>query len=147
VALTAATGNPLVAVRAGEAGADHLYPAGEVGDLVALAGVVTSPDPGRAPARMADLPALRSLGLSFASRLTAGLDMVEAAGLTPAFARGAGHGLTRRRAITMRRRLAEEIGVRPVGPVSAGAHQMSIPSWQQLRRLVNLARGVDPEGD
>jgi hypothetical protein len=141
VAVTAAV-NPLVALRAAEARVDHLYPRRDVGDLRALAELVAGPDPARSPRALADPAALRLLGLTFASRLTAGLELVEAAGLAPALAAGDGHGLSRRRAITLRRKLAAEIGVHPVRPVSAGAHQPSIPSWQQLRELIDLARGL-----
>lgn len=142
VALTTAVGNPLVAVRAGEAGVDHLYPSHEVGDLETLGRVVTAPGAERAPLQVVDHAGLRLLGVTFGSRLTAGLDLVEALGLAPVFSGPGGHGLTRRRAITVRRRLAETIGVRPVGPASASAHQPSIPSWRHLRELLDLARGA-----
>jgi hypothetical protein len=34
------------------------------------------------------------------------------------------------------------MAVRPVGPVTAALNQPVLPPWQQLRRLVDLARGV-----
>lgn len=142
VALTSSPANPLVPLRAVEARVDHLYPRQDVGDLAALARVVAAPDPARAPRGLVDPAALALLGVTVASRLSAGLELVEAAGLAPALAAGTGHGLTRRRAITLRRKLAIEIGVRPVRPMSAGAHPPTIPSWQQLRELIDLARGA-----
>jgi DNA-binding NarL/FixJ family response regulator len=134
--------NPLVPVRAVEAGADHLYPRTEVHDLDSLHGLVRSPSPERHPAALIDAPRLRELGVSPSSRLSAGLALIEQRGVTGLFDDPPTVQLTRRQSITLRRAVATTMAVHPAGPVTAARNQAVRPTWHQLRRVVDLARGA-----
>jgi hypothetical protein len=142
VALVEDPGNPLLPVRAGEARINHLYPSAEVRDLVSLEGLLLAPRASRRPAHMADLSLLRRMGVQFQSRFSAGLELIEQRGLTALFDEHPVARLSRRRTITLRRELASTMAVRPVGPVTAALNQPVLPTWQQLRRLVDMARGL-----
>lgn len=134
--------NPLVPVRAVEAGADHLYPRAEVRDLAALGSVVASPDAARRPAALVEPARLEPLGVSPSSPLSAGLALIEQRGVTGLFDVPPTLQLSRRRSITLRRALATTMAVHPTGPTTAARHQAVRPSWHQLRRIVDLARGA-----
>ncbi|HEY8547917.1 MAG TPA: hypothetical protein VIL36_22820 [Acidimicrobiales bacterium] len=134
--------NPLLPVRAIEAGADHLYPRAEVHDLASLHAVVRAPSPARRPAALADPLRLRPFGVTPASRLSAGLALVEQREVTGLFDDPPTVHLTRRRSITLRRALATTMAVEPAGPVTAARNQAVRPTWHQLRRLVAVARGA-----
>jgi len=136
--------NPLVPVRAVEAGADHLYPRAEVRDLDALRAVVEAPSPDRRPAALVDPARLDPLGVTPTSRLSAGLALIEQRGVTGLFDDPPTVQLTRRQSITLRRALATAMAVHPAGPVTAARNQAVRPTWHQLRRLVDLARGAAP---
>jgi hypothetical protein len=141
VLLTDSDMNPLLPVRAAEAGADYVYRHHEIGDLPSFERLLLAPSLDRVPGRVADLAFIRSLGISFASCPSAGLDLVKERGLTGLFDDPPAGRLSRRQTITLRRQLAAVIGVRPAGRPSAALNQPVLPSWLQLRRLVNLARG------
>lgn len=142
IVLTDDLRNPLLPVRAAEAGADHLYPRSEVSDLVSLQAMLVLPSPERRPAALVDLALIRTLGVSFTSRLSAGLVLIEQAGLTGLFDDPPSLRPTRRRSITLRRTLASTMRVRAAGPVTSASNQPTRPTWHQLRQLVDLARGA-----
>lgn len=134
--------NPLLPVRAAEAGVDYLYARSDVSDLVALQTALTAPSPQRRPAELIDFERIRSLGVSFSSQLSEGLIMIEHRGLTGLFDDPPSVHLTRRRSITLRRALARAMAVRAAGPVSAARNQSHCPTWHQLRQVVDIARGA-----
>jgi CheY-like chemotaxis protein len=131
----------LLVLRAVEAGVDHVYTLAELATLDDLERLVLVPDPDRAPLRRLDTRALRLMGLSSSSRPNAGLALIRERELTAAFD-GPDAGLSRRRAITLRRDLAEVMRVAPAGPGSAGMADRTLPSWRQLQRIVHTARGI-----
>lgn len=140
VLLTGTDVNDLLVIRAAEAGFDFVYRRDEVGCVDDLERVVLAPDLARSPGRIADFSALRRLGLSFSSRLNAGLTFLEENGLT-CHVSGA-QTLSRRRSITLRQRLAEMIGIRASGTASAATVERTLPSWRQVQQIVDLARGA-----
>jgi hypothetical protein len=135
--------NPLLAVRAIEAGADHLYPRSEVHDLASLRAVLLAPDGERRPATLVAPGLLRAIGVTAMSRLSAGLDAIEQRELTGLFDDPPSLLLSRRRSITLRRTLATTMAVQATTPPSATRDPAVRPTWQQLRRVVDLARGAD----
>lgn len=135
--------NPLLAVRAIEAAADHLYPRSEVHDLPSLRAVLLAPDGERRPAVLVAPGLLRAIGVTAMSRLSAGLDAIEQGGLTGLFDDPPSLLLSRRKSITLRGALATTMAVEATTPPSATRDPAVRPTWQQLRRVVDLARGAD----
>jgi len=133
--------NHLLVVRAAEAGFDFVYQRAGVRTIDDLERMVLAPDLGRSPGRIADFPALRQLGLSFSSRLNAGVAFVEENGLAGQLADGP-TALSRRRSITVRQRIADLVGIRPTGPASAATVERTLPSWRQVQQIFDLARGA-----
>lgn len=133
--------SPLLPIRAAEAGIDFIYPAART--LDELERLVLAPDLERTPARSADYGVLRRLGLLFSSRLNAGLGYIQQQGLTQLFSPVGDARVTRRGAITVRQHLAELIRIQPAGGGTAALANRTLPSWKQLRLVVDAARGVD----
>jgi len=136
----------LVRLRLVEAGADHLVATDTLAQLGALADLAGSASTTWRPIKSSMELAHHGLGLT--SRLNAGLAHIVSNGLEAAFrpGSGAGGGLSRRRAITVRTALAEIVGIQAVGEGSGAVLARSLPSWRQLAELVWVARGADSAG-
>jgi DNA-binding NarL/FixJ family response regulator len=133
--------SPLIVLRAIEAGVDYLYRWTEVADATALERLVLVPDATRAPGHMLDYHALRRLGLSASSRPNRGLALLAERGLADAATGFSLTALSRRRGITLRRDLADVMRVDAL-TTSAANPANPVPSWRQLERIVDLARGA-----
>lgn len=134
--------NPLIAVRAAEVRLDLLCSWREIADLAGLERVLLTPPLGWSPGERMDFEALRHLGVPPNACLTRALEHIQRAGLQPDFEGVEAASLTRRQRITLRRTLAEVSGIRAVEQGSAASNQPVFPSWQQLRSVMNSARGA-----
>jgi hypothetical protein len=132
----------LLVLRAAEAGADFVYPHSAIADLEQLERLLLTPDLARTPGRTVDHQTLRRFGLSYSSRLNAALAFIQEHGLSSVFSDGGIQRLSRRQSITTRHRVSEIMRVRPVGPVTGTTVEPSMPSWRQLKEIVDLARGA-----
>ena len=142
VVLVADVDNSLLVVRAAEAGVDFVYRRCDVRTIEELELLALAPDSSHTPARIADFEALRQLGVSFSSRLNAGLEFLADSGYAVELGRGVLPHLTCRRSITLRQRLVQIVGIRGIGGGGATGVQASIPSWRQLIEIIDLARGA-----
>lgn len=135
--------NPLLPLRAAEAGADALLPSTSLKDLETLETAVLLPSTGNQPWRLSDHRRLADLGVSTGARPGACLQWIEDQGLTEAF-RSERHGLSRRRAITIRSKVMELTGMHPVTALRGGDSVARVPSWSQIHRFVATSRGRLP---
>lgn len=137
LACAPAVAGPVVALRAVRAGADCLVTPAELATRLAPAGAARRVE---GAATGLDAAALARLGLSRSSDPDAGLDLIAEQGLEGAFT--GEDTLSRRRTITVRTALAQRIGVVPLAAGSGAVVDRRLPSWAQLREVVDLARGA-----
>ncbi len=131
-------------LRMAEAGADYFCGTNEICDLDDLVELISRPserhrsapgDPGR----------LAELGLTESSRPNAALRDITERGLEGVFeaeGRPGEPGLSRRKTITLRRRLAALAGLAPPPPRRPS---QTVPEWRAVVRVVNRARGAEPK--
>lgn len=142
VGLSTARDHPLLPLRASEAGVDHLYWWDRVTDIAALEELVLTPTLASRPTSMLNLGVLRQAGLTTGSTLNAGLRWIEASGFRDEFVGTDATRLSRRQRITVREKLSALMRATSADCGSAAAHDRLLPSWLQLRALVDLARGA-----
>lgn len=131
---------PLIAPRAAEAGVDFVYPWSALTTMEELERAVLAPSADLVPTRIADLAAMRELGVSFSSRLNRGLAHIEREHLCHLFEPTSEVTVSRRQLITSRRRLTDIMRITPVRDRSGSMVDATLPSWRQLRQVVEIAR-------
>ncbi|MEQ1785443.1 MAG: hypothetical protein ABL966_00195 [Acidimicrobiales bacterium] len=149
VVLAGGAPNPLLHLRAAEAGADHVIRREDVPDLAHLEAALLRPGDGiRFDPEVRAY--LKHFGLSPSSRLNAGLAYVEAAGLAGTMGQLGprdAQSITRRRAISTREAFTRIVGVQAVDSGSGAITQRLLPSWKQVTTVIAMARGATAPPD
>jgi CheY-like chemotaxis protein len=136
--------NDMLRLRMAEAGADFFYGHDDVSNLDQLLAVITCPDDERRPEL--DPDRLELLGVRPGSQPNAVLNRVSDQQWQAAFSGQSQKSLPlSRRAIMRIRRELGEVG--RVAPSTGTSRQARWPEWQQIVRVVNLARGAGPPDD
>jgi hypothetical protein len=143
--LSVAESNPLLPLRAAEAAVDHLYWWDQLDSIQTLEQMVLAPEAETQPRSIPTLASLRRIGVTTNSTLNAGLDWISDNGLAWAFAGTCEGTLSRRRRITVRERLTAVMKAHCSDGRSQSSQARTLPSWQQLSALVDLARGASDQ--
>jgi hypothetical protein len=145
VAVTRRVDDPLLQIRLFDAGATHVIARG----ALASGDVVDALTRGAAgPVRLHANDTTRAAwGLRRVTNLGAGLEHISRSGLDRALAEGVPAnqvGVTRRGMMSLRATVAAVAGIGPSAVLSANASPPTDPTWRDLVRLLNAARGAVP---